>query len=193
MNNCYSLTGPFPLYIIADPVGSGTIKINSLTITDLPWSGNYHGGIPIKISAVPDSLNGFDFSHWSTLNNTVMPSPLLQNAELNISVGDTLIAHFTQQPVSVEELPSSLNAVAYPSVFNEWTTIEFYQKKDEKLKITLINSLGQPVYFITGNNAPGINRFTMNGALLGLSPGVYLVNFRSSNTNETLRLIYTGE
>src|SRR3569832_1582976 len=158
MNNCYSLTGPYPLYVTADPIGTGKVKINSLTISDFPWTGNYHGGIDVKISAYPDTLNGFSFGSWETYHNTPLPSAFTRNAQLQLTSGDTLIAHFTQQPVGVNEISGTSVPKAFPNVFSDQTQIEFYQSANNA-NLVLYSVTGEPVLTILGKSVKGMNSF----------------------------------
>jgi hypothetical protein len=193
MDTCYNLTGPYPLYITADPIGTGKVKVNSLTISDFPWTGNYHGGIPVRITAYPDTLNGFSFDSWESFNHTALPSIYSANAELQLTTSDTLIAHFLQQPVYIREVSSDFHAVAYPSVFSNETTVEFYQKEKNPVHVTLYSTVGEPVLFIKGNDQAGTNSFKLNLNGRGIAAGVYLLNFKSDSFNKTLRLVYAGE
>ncbi len=192
MNTCYTLTGPYPLFINADPVGTGKVKVNSLTITDFPWTGNFHGGIAVKLKALPDTLNGFSFDQWETYHNNVLPSVYSVNAELQLTTGDTLIAHFAQQPVTIREIPDGIEAIAYPSVFSNETRIDFYQKNNSPVDIVLYSLTGIPVYKIAGQNKQGMNSFTLNLSGTGLSTGIYMLNLKSASGNKTIKLVYTG-
>jgi hypothetical protein len=52
INECYSLTGPYQLVVAMDPPAAGQVKVNSLTLKDFPWNGNYYGGMDTKLSAI---------------------------------------------------------------------------------------------------------------------------------------------
>lgn len=192
LNECYSLNGPYSLHIDALPIGTGKVKVNSLTISDFPWSGNFHGGIPVKILAIPDTLNGFSFDRWETVNHPALPSMFIKNALLHLNTDDSLIAYFKQQPVNIGEVPSGLNAVAYPTVFSTETRIEFIQSDNYPVNIVLYSLTGTSVYRIVGENTAGLNSFTLRLSDTGLSSGIYLLNLRSSSGSKTLKLVYTG-
>ena len=54
---------------------AGHIKINSLSIDQQGWSGEYFSDIPVSIKAVPEF--GFAFSHWANQYSLVDSITLL--------------------------------------------------------------------------------------------------------------------
>ena len=195
MDSCYNLTGPYPLTMTADPIGTGKVKLNSLTISDFPWSGNYHGGIPVYLTAYADTLNAFTFERWETLHNSVIPNVYAQNAELNLTGSDTVIAHFLQHTVNIPEINNNgFDAMVSPSVFRGETKIAFYLAKSSQLSIVLYSTIGQEVFSVAnGNFLSGNNQLTLNLTGKGIPAGIYLMNFKSENINKTIRVIYNGQ
>ena len=90
--DCYDLTGPFDVVFMVDPPLSGQIAINSLTPTVYPFTGTYYGGINTTLAALP--TNGWAFSHWEILNDTLQPSLTDSLVNFTVDVPDTVIAHF---------------------------------------------------------------------------------------------------
>jgi hypothetical protein len=193
MNTCYNLTGPYPLLVDATPIGIGQVKVNSLTISNFPFTGNYHGGIAVKLQAIADTTNGFYFDHWQTLHNSVSPSTTSPLAELQMTTGDTLIAHFAQQPVTIIETGSGFEANAYPSVFSRETRLDFEQKDNTSAIITVYTASGIPVYRLSGATKQGWNSIPLNFADRGLSTGIYMLNIKTQSGTKTFRLVYTGD
>jgi hypothetical protein len=195
MDSCYNLTGPYPLTVTADPIGTGKVRINSLTVSDFPWSGYYYGGIPVYLNALPDTLNGFYFDRWETGGSTVAPSVYLLNPQLTMTHGDTLVAHFLQQIVHLSEPGNdTFQAAAFPPVFDKETTLAFYLKEKTDLEITLFSTLGQPLILLKGDHLPeGNNSITLDLTGKNIMPGLYLLNIKSKKINKTLRLVYTGQ
>lgn len=195
MDSCYSLTGPYPLTLDSRPIGSGKIQINSLTINDFPWTGNYYGGIPVSVTAIPDTLNGFVFDHWGIQHNTVLPAATVPNVSMNFTGQDTLIAYFVQQPLSAKQIEnSSFSAMAVPTVFRKETDIIFNLKEKSEINFTLCSSLGVPVLsWKQYDLKSGINHLPLNLSGKGISPGMYLLNLQSEKFKKTIRLVFTGE
>src|SRR6185295_12144093 len=108
--------------------------------------------------------------------------------------GDTLIAHFKQASVNVNDLTlENIFAIATPSVFNKETTVSFYLKEKNDLNIHMISNLGKVVYSKNMDFTSGFNKFTINLSGSGIAPGVYFLNLQSERVNKTIRVIYTGE
>ncbi len=63
--NFYKVNGK-EIRVNLDTDGPGTIKINTITPEDYPWSGIYLGSIPITLEALPN--NGAVFKGWSDPN-----------------------------------------------------------------------------------------------------------------------------
>lgn len=195
MDSCYNLTGPYPLTITEVPIGTGSLQVNSLTISEFPYTGYYYGGIPIYLTAVPDTLNGFEFDRWEAQNSIIGPSVYLINVEMNINSSDTLIAYFNQSPVSIPELSkNTFDAIASPSAFSKETQISFSLPESIDMNIGLYSLTGQQLLLLKGDNLPkGNNMLTLNLSGKGIQPGMYLLNFKGENINKTLRLFYSGE
>jgi hypothetical protein len=195
MDSCYSLNGPYPLTIDCTPVGAGKIQINSLSLSGFPWTGDYYGGIPVSLSALPDTLNGFVFDHWEIQNNTLLPSSSVAKVIMSFSTADTLIAHFRQQAVSVSEHDkNSFFVRAAPAVFSRETEIVFTLKENSAIQMTLLSGLGKPVWSMKKTEfKTGLNRQNINLSGKGIAPGMYMLNIQSDKMNQTIRIVYTGE
>ena len=83
-------------------LSSCKINISTVTPENYPWSGVYHGGCPINITAIPDS--GFTFSHWENnpiINNMgVHEQPEIIGANLNSNY--TFKAFFTTCDIAID-------------------------------------------------------------------------------------------
>ena len=95
--DCYDVEGPYPTVFTVNPIGAGTLQVNSLFPTNYPFSGTYYGNIDIITNAFANT--GWVFSHWETVNGTsdINPDTLTPNAITRISAPDTIIAHFVQE------------------------------------------------------------------------------------------------
>ncbi len=91
--NCNpEISGPYQVVFNVDPPLSGEIQLSSLTPSTYPFTSTYFGGVNIDIDA--DPFAGWDFSHWTIANDTILPDTLSENAFLNISADDSIVAHF---------------------------------------------------------------------------------------------------
>ena len=60
MINYFSLDGESEIIVNSD--SGGYVRINSLSISQFPWEGNYFNGVPIAVEAVP--FEGYTFDGW---------------------------------------------------------------------------------------------------------------------------------
>ncbi|MCX6149161.1 MAG: lamin tail domain-containing protein [Ignavibacteriales bacterium] len=96
MNNYFHLNGLAELSVDISS-GKGTIQINSVNISQFPWTGNYFKNIPVTVTAIPST--GYRFVGWSD------PSlPSNQSITLNLTGDKTLAAIFTKLGNSNAEL-----------------------------------------------------------------------------------------
>lgn len=93
MIDCYDLTGPFDLTVNVDPAGAGEVKVNSEWVPYYPWSGVYYGNITTLFKA--QAFAGFEFDYWESTNHT-FTQPDSLNDTLNLTMSDSVIAHFTE-------------------------------------------------------------------------------------------------
>ncbi len=98
--------GTYELSLVADPPGSGSVKVNGLTHS-LPWSGPMGGGTEVTLEAVPGT--GVSFSEWTgSLTGTANPATVTMDGDKSIT------AHFIVggRVLSAPEITAALSASA---------------------------------------------------------------------------------
>lgn len=91
--NCNpEISGPYQVVFNVDPPLAGEIQLSSLTPSTYPFTTTYFGGVNIDIDA--DPFAGWDFDYWTIENDTILPDTLSENAFLDISADDSIVAHF---------------------------------------------------------------------------------------------------
>ncbi|HPR16840.1 MAG TPA: CotH kinase family protein [Candidatus Cloacimonadota bacterium] len=124
----FGLSGSYRLNTqIMLPEG-GSIRINSLTVTDADWQGNYFNDIPIELTAIPNA--GYKFSGWS---GDLEADSL--SITINSSVDLSLVANF-----AVGYSPTStlvINEINYHSaeVFDSGDWIELFNPADSAVSL----------------------------------------------------------
>ncbi len=191
---CYSVTGPHSVTINADPVGAGTVNFNSLTLTTLPWTGNYFGGINNNLEAVanPD----FEFVNWSANSQTFTPNDSSVTSTVNLTNSDTIIAHFNTTIVGVPELiPIKTPIVsAYPTVTSGEVIIQFTLPEISRISLKLFSMLGNEISEINTNGnsySQGNHVASVNLSKSNLPAGMYLLEFVSENFKQSIKIIYS--
>jgi len=101
MQTEFGLQEQVDVYLKVLPAGAGYIKISTIIPENLPWSGVYFDGNPVRMTAVANP--GYTFIGWQA--NTSIPSGDLGNSsiEMNIPNDDNFVALFTgsAEPVSL--------------------------------------------------------------------------------------------
>ena len=58
----FGLTGTYSLAIAVDGGAGGHVLVNSLSVTNETWQGDYFNNVPVSVTAVPNE--NYHFSHW---------------------------------------------------------------------------------------------------------------------------------
>lgn len=121
--DCYDLEGPFDVVFNVDPPASGTIRINSITPENYPFSGVYYGGIALEMAAIP--ATDWIFSHWEVFStNAVLPSTTDSLVTMDLASADSIVAHFVP-PTKHEILLDVVPRAGASLLFNGQTYTEF--------------------------------------------------------------------
>lgn len=80
----------------------GYIRVNSLTIKENNWQGDYFENVPIQVTAIPQK--GFVFSHWSGAN-----VPNTEQITVNMKSTVTLTPHFEKSQDNQEIVINEIN------------------------------------------------------------------------------------
>ncbi len=107
----------------------GYVQVNSLTIKNSLWRGDYFQDVPIKVSAIPKP--GFTFSHWTgAISSTDF------ELEIDMQTAMTLVPHF--EPLAIGDQDIIINEINYHSGENinteEW--IELHNKNENLVNLS---------------------------------------------------------
>lgn len=110
---------------------SGTIRLNSLHLTNASWSGIYFDSVPIHLEAIPNP--GFTFSHWSSTDSLVMGNKA-RVITYNPFKTDTLVAHFSGAADTLQLKITELNYKSFPEAdAGDW--IELYNHDETSIQL----------------------------------------------------------
>lgn len=189
--NCYNLNGPHEITIDTDPAGAGTVQLNSLNLTQFPWTGNYFGGIATKLKVTPNS--NYAFVNWSANTQTFTPNATALDVETNLTSGDTIIAHFIST-TALPEVPGTDPSVhVFPTVFSNTATINYNLPEKAAVSMKLYTLLGAEVAKIgTDGNIlkPGHYGVELDLSGSSLPAGMYMLHFKAGSYEKSIKLIY---
>jgi hypothetical protein len=192
--NCYNLTGPYEIVLNVDPPNSGTIDLNSLHLTQFPWSGTYFGNINTSLTANADSA--YVFNNWSSFSQTFSPNSTTAAVTSNLNASDTITAHF-DLITSIGNYPGiDIGVSVYPTVFSEEATIEYTLPSRLPITIQLTSILGAEIANVNSpsqfqNRGNYSLKLNMEGSKL--EPGVYMIKFMAGEYHKTVKIVYAGK
>ena len=189
MVNCFNLTGPYPLTLMVEPPGAGTINLNTISLTSFPWTGNYFGNMDNLLEAIPGGSNSF--IQWQTTSgNVITPSTDSASAKITLIQSDTLIAVFTPM-VGVYNPEAGFGFSSYPSIVSTQLNVVYELDKEMEVSLRLYSLYGVEVAnFADINGQKESGSYTEHLTLSdGLAPGVYFLQFRADDKEETSKIV----
>jgi CotH kinase protein/Chitobiase/beta-hexosaminidase C-terminal domain/Lamin Tail Domain len=143
MRDCYNLTGPNDVTFQVDPVGEGTLQINSLEIKNFPYTGKYYGGIGTRVAANTVHPTEYKFDNWSVTNTTATPAnvPITM---LDFTGNSNVVAHFVKLSSSITDLLSKdYSLTMRPNLVQTNTEISITLAAVQNVQLDVVNTLGQ--------------------------------------------------
>lgn len=101
--NCYSVSGPYDITVDVQPAGAGTVKLNSLNLTNYVWSGKYFGGVKMSFEQTVSDTSLYEFDYWE-FKNHVPTAPLKitnDSVAILLATNDNVIAHYREKAQEV--------------------------------------------------------------------------------------------
>lgn len=183
MVDCYTLSGPYTITFDVQPPGAGDIKVNSINVPNYPWQGTYYGGIDIFLKA---NANGsYVFDYWEIgSGSSITPSVNDTNATLNVTAGDTIVAHFRRP-----EDPPSGEVLYVPNAFSpngdgQNDILYVLGGKLEEMELVIYNRWGQIVFQSTDRSQGWDGTF--NGKPLNTDVFAYRLKGRTYDQEDVL-------
>lgn len=126
--NHFDLEYVAPVALSVNLPNSGKIRLNSLILSDFPWTGHYFHGVPVSLTAYPQP--GYRFVRWEGSLTATEPSITLLPESTN-----NLTAVF-----EIDDNPSStlvINEINYNSTdtFNPEDWVEFYNNSANEVNL----------------------------------------------------------
>lgn len=113
-DECFGLSGPYPITVDVKPAGSGSVILNSSLLEEYVWTGKYYNTV-LSFKAVPTNTN-YEFHHWEFKNHVPNQPASQDSVTINFSSpsGEDVIAVFTDKSV---ELNPNLEGGNLPTGF----------------------------------------------------------------------------
>jgi hypothetical protein len=189
MVDCFELTGPFEMTLMVEPAGVGEIELNTIDVTEFPWTGAYYGGMENQIKAKANDDN-FEFSHWeTTAGNAIFPDSLERKATIMLESQDTVIAVFTQI-VGIKDISKAINLSVYPNPATDKVMIDYELEEAMEVNISLYSLMGKQMNVsdaFSSKKSAGQHSHTIT-IDEQLPPGIYFVKLSAGGYQVTKKI-----
>ena len=158
-----------------DDTELGYIQLNSLSIYEDEWNGDYFEQVPITVEAIP--YEGYTFSHWSGSISSMDPTQVI-----DLQANMTIKANFKESTGVIEE--DAFHKIRlYPNPVDSEITIEIDQEILGNLELQLLDQNGRLIKQLlkTKRNA-GQKLFTFE--LTDIAQGKYQILISTENTKK---------
>jgi len=125
----FNLSGTFELTIDIDPIESGTVQVNSMTLDDHPWTGIYFQDYPTTITAIVPE--GYEFTGWSGDSNSNSLSIIVEEQDSNVN----LVANFEKTGSNMKPVINEINYNSSDQFDpNDW--VEIYNPSNDETDLS---------------------------------------------------------
>ncbi len=191
---CYDeLTGPYEITLVAEPANVGEIDFNTLDREDLPWTGNYFGGMENKIKAkvFDEYEDEYEFSHWeSKSNNMIFPDANTRKAAITLTAPDTLVAVF-QTITGVNDIDQKYDLSIFPNPAKDYLTFEYSLDQSADVSIALHTVMGSKIQQFnenSGRKSTGSHIERLDLTDLEITTGLYLLKVKINKEQRTFKV-----
>jgi hypothetical protein len=145
--------------------------------------------IPLNVSGNTSGMsNSFDNSILSVTGQNAIGVTFDSNNK--VYLGLLAPVRYVLTDVNLAKLGTNQLFQNYPNPFKQQTTISFEISKSEKVKLTVIDVLGQHVDLLLNQElTPGKHQVLFDAG--NIKPGIYLYRLESNNFWETKNMILT--
>ena len=190
MINCFNLTGPYSLTLMTDPPGAGTIELNTLDLTQFPWTGAYFGEMDNLVKATP--IGNYAFVGWeSKAGHILSPHPDSADASVQLTQADTLIALF-ETVVDINLPDAGFSFSAYPTLVSNELNVSYSLDHAMEVEMGLYSLYGVRIHGFKeyyGKQPSGTHFQQLDLRSIDLAPGVYLLRFKAGDHERTTRIV----
>jgi hypothetical protein len=135
----------------------------------------------------------YEFGYWIPGDDMVSPDILSNPVTLTLTGNDTVTAHFKYWPVlGVNNSNNGLNIAVFPTLTNDQLVIDFMGLAEPVESCRIMSVTGQQIADI-GALVNGLveGRKTVSLRELGMSPGMYFVEFRAGANQHVAKVVFS--
>jgi CotH kinase protein/Lamin Tail Domain/Chitobiase/beta-hexosaminidase C-terminal domain len=188
MTDCFNLEGPFPITILVEPLDKGWVELNTLNLEAFPFTGNYYGLMEQKLEGHAYFADQ-PFLYWESTSGSIFTASASDSiAQVAISQGDTIIAHF-QWSSNTSDLTAGIALQAYPSPASTFSQLVIGLDYKSIASVQVFNIAGVQLFsHEMGELTPGVHKYTLPIAEMALPDGLYYVEFKTDRGAKSIPL-----
>ncbi|HZV68589.1 MAG TPA: CotH kinase family protein [Saprospiraceae bacterium] len=180
MTTCYNIDGPYDVTFDVDPHGEGSLKINTLTINEFPYTAKYFGGLETRVEAVVRDPSLYKFDQWETEQTS---SPGTSEATfIEIQNAGTVTAHFASLISGTSDFEKNGYAFSVqPTICNGNTTAIFELPNTDNVEVQMFDMMGHPIDMLmqSASMQSGQYRLQLDLNAARLAAGSYVLQMRT--------------
>jgi hypothetical protein len=157
-----------------DPREEGSLRINTLTIDDFPYTAKYFGGMDTRVEAIVRDTAQYKFENWETTETSDPGAEKV--AFVEILSGGIVTAHFATLISGVGDFEAEgYGFSVQPTLCHESTTAVFELPVADKVQVQLFDMLGQPLDLLLqpSQMQQGQYQLEVDIAASGIAAGTY--------------------
>ncbi len=180
MSSCYNIDGPYDVTFDVDPHGEGSLKINTLTIDEFPYTGKYFGGLDTRVEAVVRDPSVYKFDRWETDQTSTPGDSNVTRIDIqNFGMITAHLASLISATTDFEKDGYSFSV--QPTICNDQTTVIFELTNPDGVEVQMFDMLGHPIDMLmrSAKMQTGQYRLQLDLTAAGLSAGTYILQMRT--------------
>jgi hypothetical protein len=191
--SCYNLTGPYTITIDADPANAGSVRLNSMVLDQLPWTGTYFGGMDNIFEALPD--NPYSFLNWSSNSQLFVPSASDKMMRINLNGSDSIVAHFSFTTPVFTITGNEPVANVYPTIVSTHTQLDFSLPQSLPVTVQMFDIHGKRIStFANGDYFQrGFHTLNLDMPSGSLPDGIYILKLQAGGFVKSFKLMLAGK
>ncbi len=174
----FSLVKQVDITLEVQPKRAGVIKINTIIPESLPWTGVYFDGVPVTITAIPNS--GFTFNHWESNFTSVANNKDISQTK-NVTTNDVFTAHFNTLDYNIN---------VYPNPSSGIININYEIPEQQQLSIKIFSADGKEAAELVPHSRfhkEGTFTLTFTKKQYNLTAGTYVLEIKSAQFTERVK------
>lgn len=144
--DCQNLGDLQELTLSVVPEGKGKIDLNTISVDQFPWSGEYVEGLDILLGAESLDTN-YVFDHWEAASHAFFPDDTTKQVNLSLTSADHIIAHFKPLVTKTKDpVQNDFDISFAPMPFSDQTTFSYYSSElISGCQLLIFDALGKQI------------------------------------------------